>query len=63
MACCAAGAPVKLEYIKKGHMKDVASGLKAYVNCQQGSKRALILVHDIFGFHFNQVCSISVSWL
>jgi hypothetical protein len=58
--CCAAGAPVKLEYTKKGQVKDVSPDLKAYVNSQE-SKRALILVTDIFGLDFNQVCIITVT--
>lgn len=51
-ACCAAGAPFELDYEKKGSWVE-RDGIKLY---QIGSgTRALVLIHDIFGFKFNQV--------
>ena len=52
-ACCAAGAPLKHNYTRKGTMSTLADGTKLYL--KSNGPRAILFVHDIFGFDCNQV--------
>lgn len=47
--CCAAGAPVSLEYTPKGSVQDLA-GVPCFVSGDPSSTRAIIGIYDIFGF-------------
>lgn len=50
--CCAAGAPVSVEYSPKGQYVQIGD-MKVYIT-GEGSSKAIISVYDIFGFS-NQV--------
>jgi hypothetical protein len=50
--CCAAGAPVSVDYTPKGSFEEVG-GVPVY-STGSGSK-AIIAIYDIFGFKYPQV--------
>jgi hypothetical protein len=49
--CCAAGAPVSVDYTPKGSFEEVG-GVPVYIT-GSGSK-AIIAIYDIFGFKYPQ---------
>lgn len=55
--CCAAGAPVAVDYTPKGSVQELG-GVPCYVTGQTSSAAALICIYDIFGptAQFKQVC-------
>lgn len=50
--CCAAGAPVSLEYTPKGKYEQIGD-MQVYITGEE-NRKAIISVYDIFGFS-NQV--------
>jgi hypothetical protein len=56
--CCDAGAPVQHDYERKGTSTPVGDLKEEYLT--GSGKKAIIFVHDIFGFDYKQVLSCPV---